>query len=359
MAQGYRGCFAAAALCLTALAAAAPAAAARPLNNAGEAPAFQADRVANLIAAAPAPAVRRANVARPGPAAKANPLANRIAAARAARNASVERDSAAVEANTLAAPAPAPAPVTAPPRCDPAAREGPEDCAQWAAVAAARDAASTARLALYASIAAIAGLIVTLLLTARATRAASRSTAATERAVVLADWSARQQLRAYVSFVGFSLVVRKDGDGKAREGEFAAEWTNGGQTPAARVEDGINWQVFDGAAPDDFRFPESERQDAFGAFTLGPDRNFTSTSTLLDLAALRALTQPGKQAYVWAAVDYVDAFGDARRTEAAARVSVSAGEGGEFAVAFNVIRRHNGMDASCGRPPIRIFDIGP
>jgi type II secretory pathway pseudopilin PulG len=276
----------------------------------------------------------------------------------AAGHANIEREAAAFEADAFTNDLPPAGRPAAPSRCDPGATEGNEQCARWAAVAAARDSARIARLSFYAIIAAVAGLILTLLMTARAARAASRASAATEQAVALAERTAKQQLRAYVSFAGFSLVIRNDCDGKAREGEFAAEWLNGGQTPAAGVDDTINWRVFDGELPEDFRFPPSERQDAFGALTLGPGRGFTSTSTRLDLDALRALTRADKLAYVWAAVDYVDTFGEARRTEAAALVCVSAAEGGEFAVAFHAIRRHNGMDGRCERPPIPIFESG-
>lgn len=228
---------------------------------------------------------------------------------------------------------------------------GSEICAQWAAVKSAREATRIAWIAMYGNLAALAGLLATLLATAWAARAANKAAIAAERAIEIAERTAKQQLRAYVSLLGFKMLLHRDANENIVEGEIVAHWRNAGQTPAFKVDNMVNWGSFEGEIPDDFGFPPFDDRDVFGTPTLGPDIRLGSGSPPVSPSEMTAVSGKAKRLYVWATADYVDAFGAGRRTEASAEVEIKAPFSGEDDFSFKVLRRFNGMDDSCMYPP--------
>jgi len=228
---------------------------------------------------------------------------------------------------------------------------GSEICAQWAAVKAARESTRIAWIAMYGNLAALAGLLATLLATAWAARAANKAAVAAEKAIEIAERTAKQQLRAYVSLLGFKMLLHRDAEQNIVEGEIVAHWRNAGQTPAFKVDNMVNWGSFDGEIPDDFRFPPFDNRDVFGTPTLGPDIRLASGSPPVSPSEMAAVSGKAKRMYVWATADYVDAFGAGRRTEASAEVEIKAPLSSEGDFSFKVLRRFNGMDDSCMYPP--------
>jgi hypothetical protein len=223
--------------------------------------------------------------------------------------------------------------------CDEAEPNNSSDlCAQWYAAHAARDAADWAGWALAVGLAGAAGIVLALLLTVDSNR--------------IARVTAKRQLRAYVGLDAFEIEFNQGKDGKVVGGRFKIAWTNAGQTPATGVRDDAHWQCFDGEIPADFDFPDSAAIAHVGSTVLGPGQEFaTHCPDLLSLADFAAVAAKEKRLYIWAWVDYTDAFSERRRTEIAAVVQIEALADAQFDVKFDALQRHNAVDGGCMKKP--------
>jgi hypothetical protein len=220
------------------------------------------------------------------------------------------------------------------PHCqNPQSNEDADLCAQWAAVEQVAEANRMGSLNLRFAIASLwaaiigTGLLVWTLIETRDT--------------------ARRQLRAYLVF---NEVVYNH---EKKDFKIQVEWVNSGQTPALHADAFATWKLTSEPLPDDFDFPDTEPRDDDGPATIGPNKSIMGTSSeyLLPETILE-IARGQRRFYVWGAVEYTDIFNVRRRTETAASMQVELlDDDGSIVMRWNSIRRHNGVDGECLRPP--------
>lgn len=222
-----------------------------------------------------------------------------------------------------------------------------ELCAQWrASIAAERsaDAQITANYITGAGAFLSFVSIVLVLVALGQTRKANRVASAT----------ARHQLRAYIGLAKPDVDIHRDVGGELVDAKIEVQWRNVGQTPASKIRDRTAWGMFPPSGlPIDFDFPlRTITEDACDKLYLGPTQEFKSVSAQLVTRAEFLEVASGRQRlFIWAAADYVDVFGDNRRSELATELLVTPLKDGQHSFGFNAIPQHNGMDEDCLRPP--------
>lgn len=157
----------------------------------------------------------------------------------------------------------------------------------------------------------------------------------------------QRQLRAYLTFK--SVVVSFD----ENDWKLQIEWINAGQTPAYHVHTYADWIELESPIPDDFGFLPQPPRLGEGVATIGMGISvFGTCETDFPKALLSAIASGVRYGYIWGAVDYMDAFGVPRRTEAALwmRVENLTGDG-NIVIRWTSVGRHNNMDGDCLHKP--------
>ena len=204
-------------------------------------------------------------------------------------------------------------------------------CAQWKAADAAADSAWWAAVGGFAT--AISTVLVLIAL-----RLAFGSNS-------IARDTAKRQLRAYLTFGEFVLNLDK------ADWRLQLKWNNRGQTPAIEVHTVADWIALETPLPADFIFPDPPPFEEDGPATIGPNQSVYGTCPQdLSPALLMSVANGDRQMYVWGSVEYLDAFGQLRRSEIAAKVHVQSLPGGSTVTRWRTLDRHNGIDDGCMKP---------
>jgi hypothetical protein len=220
----------------------------------------------------------------------------------------------------------------APERCNSGEPDnGPDICAQWSAVRIARESARTGWWAMGWNVLAFFIALGSLILGLFNSRDASKQ-------LKSADETRRKELRAYISCRHFVQEPSSEGGTGAKD--IAVIWENSGNTPATEVRSTIDWCVRDGPLPEDFSFPPYPDPDVFGTLALGPGLRSTSGANPIPKADVQSIFEKKKRGFAWAAVNYLDVFGEKCRTEAAVEMKVTQLEG-DLKIDFLILPRFN------------------
>lgn len=175
---------------------------------------------------------------------------------------------------------------------------------------------------------------------------ARKAAIATGQTAKIADMTAERQLRAYVTTEESTWM--KVGDAWC----FTHKWQNTGPTPALKTLTHVNWAVFGGEIPDDFDYPDAERDRGNDPAVVGPDQRLLSWPIFIPRGVAE---DPSRNVYIWGWADYDDMFTDTarHRTEFCYHVTIdhrAIGEG-KVGIGVRVYGRFNGADDDCYRQP--------
>lgn len=180
-------------------------------------------------------------------------------------------------------------------------------CQQWRSAEAAKQQLYWSRNQFWIGVASTAGLILTLAFTGWAALAASRAAKAADKAVEVAEGTAKHQLRAYLSMspklAGGFL------EGEVVRIEFSPN--NHGQTPAHSVRHVFEVAILPHPLPVGFTFPPAERESN-NRFTVYPDsdvRSWFTKSTPITLQEVDDVRANRARLHCWGATYYSDIFG--------------------------------------------------
>lgn len=128
---------------------------------------------------------------------------------------------------------------------------------------------------------------------------------------------------------------------------------NTGGTPTKHLMMDINWKSFTGGLPDDFTFPDSNK-NPFHAF-IGPKGIIHSIHVDIPSALIEPRIKR-EDIYVWGWVDYNDVFNDTprHRTEFCYKICyeiIKPGGIPEHYMSFQMHRKYNAADDECYRKP--------
>ena len=181
--------------------------------------------------------------------------------------------------------------------------------------------------------------------TEKGARAAISAVRETKAANNIARETAHLELRAYVSIDDTNGEIHGD-DWYPR-----VKFTNCGNTPAKQVWAYANW-IATATLHEEFDFPPGEIHADDGHSVIGPSRSITAICLQpIPLGMIEAVLMGSINIYIWAAVDYIDIYGDIRRTEYAAKCLPTRTRGDAIDIEFTTLNRHNGMDKDCLKPP--------
>lgn len=206
-------------------------------------------------------------------------------------------------------------------------------CAQWKAADAAADSAWWAWVSGLVGGGSLLGVILALLLTFHSNW--------------IARDTAKRQLRAYVSYQKLTLS-----EANMVTRNIQIEWINAGQTPALQSMAQADWRDFPEGLPKDFDFPLAITGDNSGPSTIGPgQRIFCSSDRRFPQWLISRVAQKQTEVILWSAVEYVDVFGEPRRSEFASKLQAELLEDESVGFSWVAINRHNGIDDQCLHPP--------
>lgn len=238
------------------------------------------------------------------------------------------------------------------PRCNaPRDREEVELCSELRSNEIAKSANRLSEIGLYLNGLGFLALVLTLGATAWAAWAAGQAASLAQAAIEQSERHARQELRAYVSAMQPELEPLPPLS--AHSHVIRVNWKNNGATPARRILIGISSRLLPDVPESDFDFPDLNPIDYVYQHA-GPGGEIMST-VFVRQYAIEEITIKKRRLFVWAWIEYNDAFDGTprRRTETCFEIAhVSGGTfSGELIFSPRHYTRFNGADEDCYHKP--------